>query len=100
MQAKGGYVYILSNKLRTTLYIGVTSDLSARVNKHQTDSDAIFVKKYQCFYPIYYEFHETIDGAIEREKQLKKWKRQWKEDLVRSVNLTLMDLTAQIQELT
>lgn len=100
MQAKGGYVYIMSNKIRTTLYIGVTSNLSARVNKHQTDSDAVFVRKYKCFSPIYYEFHETIEGAIEREKQLKKWKREWKEDLIKTMNPTLRDLTADTRELT
>ena len=97
--AKGGYVYIMSNKTRTTVYTGVTSNLSARVNQHQFDSDSVFVKRYRCFHLVYYEFHETITGAIEREKQIKKWKRAWKDELIRSINPEIEDLSDDVKDL-
>ena len=100
MRAKGGYVYIMSNKLRTVLYIGVTSNLSKRVYEHQEGIGPVFTKKYKCHFPIYYEFHDAIEAAIEREKQLKKWKRIWKEELIRKMNPKLKDLSDEVMELT
>lgn len=90
--SKGGYIYIVSNKYRTTLYIGVTTDLAARSDQHKNGDGSKFTKKYQCTDLIYYEFFPTIVEAINREKQLKKWKRVWKEDLIRRINPTLKDL--------
>ncbi|CAD5299624.1 Endonuclease [Imperialibacter sp. EC-SDR9] len=99
MIAKGGYTYIMSNKLRTVLYIGVTSNLSARVYKHKTDTDSAFVARYKCFDIIYYEFHDRIESAILREKQLKKWKREWKEKMITAFNPQLLDLSEQVKDL-
>jgi putative endonuclease len=73
---KGGYIYIVTNKYRNVLYIGVTSDLDNRALEHKSGEGSLFTKKYNCFDLVYYEFYETLEEAIEREKQLKKWKRK------------------------
>ena len=91
-KAKGGYTYIVSNRLRTVLYIGVTSNLSARTWEHKNGEGSYFTKEFQCTDLIYYEFYPTIEEAINREKQLKRWNRVWKEDLIRKMNPNLKDL--------
>ncbi|MBX9851218.1 MAG: GIY-YIG nuclease family protein [Cytophagaceae bacterium] len=97
MIAKGGYVYITSNKSRTILYTGVTSHLISRTTDHKEKKKPGFTFKYNCLYLIYYEFHETIEAAIQREKQIKKWKRSWKENLIKSFNPQLKDLWNDIE---
>jgi len=99
MRAKGGYIYILSNKNRTVLYIGVTSNLHHRVWQHKNDEGSVFTKKYNLTDLMYYEFFEDIESAIEREKRLKKWKRQWKDELIQKVNPTLKDLFDEVSEM-
>lgn len=69
----GGTVYILSNKKRSVLYIGVTSDLVVRIQQHQEGKDGSFTTKYNCTDLIYYEHFRSIEEAIKREKQLKNW---------------------------
>lgn len=98
MAAKGGYIYIVSNKTRTVLYIGVTSDLYGRIYEHKTLKGSAFTSKYKCFDLLYYEFHETIVGAIDREKNLKKWKREWKDKLIKEFNPDLKDLFDDVKE--
>jgi putative endonuclease len=97
MKSKGGYVYIMSNKLRTVLYVGVTSNLINRTSEHREKLLDGFTLKYNCQHLIYYEFHDAIEAAIEREKQIKKWKRQWKENLIKSFNPQLKDLWNDIE---
>ena len=84
---KVSYIYIVTNFDRTTLYIGVTNDLIKRVYEHKNhlipDS---FTDKYNCGTCIYYEKFNDINQAIEREKQLKKWSRKKKENLINSIN--------------
>ncbi|MEQ8582940.1 MAG: GIY-YIG nuclease family protein [Marinoscillum sp.] len=92
MTAKGGYVYIVANQYRTTIYIGVTSNLYARAYQHRNGEGSEFTQKYQCYYLVYFEFHDRIDAAIAREKQLKKWKRDWKDRLIAEFNPTWRDL--------
>ena len=84
---KIGYVYIMTNKNRTTLYIGVTNDLCRRVYEHKNHlvKDS-FTHKYNLEYCIYYEEFPCFDLAIKREKELKKWNRQKKEDLINKKN--------------
>ena len=75
-------VYILSNHVRGTLYIGVTSDLMSRVWQHKHDLVDGFSKQYQLHLLVYFEVAETMLAAIAREKQLKKWNRAWKIELI------------------
>jgi len=89
---KGGYVYIITNKYRTVLYIGVTSDIRQRIYNHKEGNGSKFTAKYKCKYLVYYEWIPDIGFAIEREKQLKNWHRDWKFNLIRSVNPTMKDL--------
>ena len=89
---KKGFVYILSNKTRSVLYIGVTSNLKRRLSEYETKKISSFTAKYNCRYLIYFEEYDSIIRAIEREKQLKNWKRKWKPELIRSINPQMRDL--------
>ena len=95
---KGGYIYIMSNKTRTVLYIGVTSDLAHRTWQHRRDEGSVFTKRYNCTDLVYYEFCEGIVEAIAREKELKKWKRAWKDELIAKMNPELKDLYEEVRE--
>ena len=99
MTGKGGYIYIVSNKSRSVLYIGVTSNLAHRTFEHKEGKGSRFTTKYNCTYLVYYEFYETIDLAIQREKRLKKWKRNWKNQLIAKLNPTLKDLYEDVRDL-
>ena len=85
-------VYIMTNKKRGTLYIGVTSNLGARVYGHRSDQNEGFTKRYQLHRLVYYEMIGTAKDAIRREKQLKKWKRIWKIELIEGMNPEWEDL--------
>mgnify|MGYP003986524465 CR=1 FL=1 len=85
------YLYILSSKTET-LYIWITSNLIKRVSEHKNKTFDWFSKKYDCTKLVYYEVHTTINEAIRREKQLKKWKREWKINCINSSNPTWKDL--------
>ena len=93
---KGGYVYIMTNAPSGTLYVGVTSDLAARVVQHRSGSGADFCRRYGLVRLVYVERHERIDDAIAREKALKAWKRAWKLDLIAKANPNWDDLFATI----
>ncbi len=90
------YVYILANQPRGTLYIGVTGDLVKRIWQHKNDVVPSFSEKYQTHTLVYYEQHETMLAAITREKQLKKWNRDWKIKLIEAFNESWNDLYSQI----
>jgi putative endonuclease len=92
MSSKKGFVYILSNKTRTVLYTGVTSSLIFRVQKHRKGEGCYFSRKYKTRVLLYYEKYQSIQRAIEREKQLKNWKREWKLELIKKVNPKLRDI--------
>lgn len=81
-------VYILTNKNKTTLYIGVTNDLSRRLFEHRNGlgTPNSFTQKYKCYYLIYFEEYSSPKEAIESEKELKKWRREKKEKLIESIN--------------
>ena len=87
------YVYILTNKNNKVLYIGVTNDLERRIFEHKNKLVEGFTKKYNLNKLIYYEMTEDINSAIEREKQLKNWHRDWKINLINSFNPTWKDLS-------
>lgn len=86
------YVYILANKRNGTLYLGVTKDLVKRVYEHKNDLVEGFTKKYGIHNLVYYEQTNDSSSAIEREKRLKKWKRQWKIALIEKCNSEWRDL--------
>jgi len=85
-------VYILASKRNGTLYIGVTSDLVKRIWEHKNNMVEGFTKRYGVHQLIWYELHETMESAIEREKRLKEWKRKWKLELIERTNPNWQDL--------
>ena len=86
------YVYILCSGKNGTLYIGVTNDLNRRIQIHKKKLIPGFTQLYNVDCLVYYEVFESITVAIRREKQLKKWNRQWKIQLIEKVNPTWQDL--------
>ena len=87
------YIYILSSKSNTTLYIGVTSNLLKRVTEHKDGIGSLFTRKYNLNKLLYFEEFNDIRYAIEREKQLKRWHRGWKMNLIKSMNPNFKDLS-------
>ena len=83
---KSSYVYILTNKNKTTLYIGVTGDFQKKISDHYDGIGSTFTRKYALKHLIYYEKFDNITDAIQREKQLKRWSRSKKEELIRKLN--------------
>ena len=92
---KNYYVYILTNYEETTFYIGVTSDLLRRVVEHKQKVKTGFSSKYCLNKLVYFETTESSISAIEREKQLKRWHRQWKINLIKEFNPKFDDLSLQ-----
>lgn len=90
--ADGGFVYIMTNRPRGTLYIGVTADLARRVMAHRSGSGSRFVQRYNLYRLVYVERFDEIEGAITREKQLKHWNRAWKLRLIEEQNPVWADL--------
>ena len=86
------FVYILSNSNNTVLYIWVTSDLIKRIWEHKNKVVEWFTNDYNVNKLVYYELHNDINEAIKREKQLKKWKREWKDNLIDKTNIYREDL--------
>ena len=89
---KNSYVYILCSKRNGTLYIGVTSNLIKRIWQHKNKVVEGFTKKYNVDKLVYYELTENIGTAINREKQLKNWHRDWKIKLIKKINPNFDDL--------
>ena len=87
-------VYIMTNYLNTTFYIGVTNNLLRRVYEHKSEYNECFTSKYNLNKLVYFEVAESIEAAIKREKQLKNWKRQWKIDLITKNNPSFKDLSS------
>ena len=85
-------VYILASKANGTLYIGVTSNIIKRVWEHKNNFIESFTSKYSVHNLVWYELHKTMDSAIQREKQLKNWKRCWKIQLIEKQNPKWKDL--------
>ncbi len=79
-------VYILASKRNGTLYTGVTSNLVKRIWEHKNNVVESFTQKYGVHTPVWYETHETMDTAIQREKNIKNWKRAWKLKRIEEMN--------------
>ena len=86
------YLYILASIKNGTLYIGVTNNLLRRISEHKNDSVDGFTKKYKIHKLVYYEEINDVKVAIQREKQVKKWERQWKINLIEKNNPEWKDL--------
>ncbi len=86
------YVYIITNKKNTVLYIGVTNNLIRRIFEHKNGVIEGFTHKYNVNKLVYYEMVNDINSAIVREKQLKNWKREWKVELIEKSNMEWLDL--------
>ena len=89
-------VYILASKRNGTLYVGITSDLVKRIYEHKNDFVDGFTKEYAVHALVYFELHDDMQAAIEREKQVKKWKRAWKLALIEKQNPQWRDLDPDI----
>lgn len=92
MNTKTYFVYILTNKNKTVYYTGITNNLKRRVYEHKNKLVDGFTNKYNITDLIYYEYYDKVELAIEREKLLKKWKRSWKDKLIKNFNPNLDDL--------
>lgn len=86
-------IYIMTNYSQTSLYIGVTSNLQKRVLEHKNKVIDGFTKKYNIDKLVYYELTDSIESAINREKQLKRWHRDWKINLIKKINPEFRDLS-------
>jgi putative endonuclease len=89
-------VYIIASQRNGTIYIGVTSALWNRVSTHKAKSFPGFSSKYRIANLVWYEHHQTMEQAIRREKQLKKWNRNWKLELIEKMNPEWRDLHDEI----
>lgn len=85
-------VYILTNKMYGTLYVGMTSNLPKRIWEHKNKVVEGFSEKYDLDKLVYYEVHENAESAIKREKRLKKWNRKWKIEIIQKQNPDWQDL--------
>lgn len=85
-------VYTLANKRNGTLYTGVTSNLLKRVWEHKNNLTEGFTSKYSVNTLVWYEMHETMESAIQREKTIKNWKREWKIKTIEELNPRWRDL--------
>ena len=89
---RGGWVYIMADRYRGTIYIGVTSDIAARVWAHREGRGSKFCARYGLRRLVYAEWAPRIEEAIAREKAMKKWNRAWKIELIESVNPDWLDV--------
>ena len=86
------WVYILASRRNGTLYVGMTDDLARRIWLHRTGAIAGFTKRYGVTMLVWYEQHETRESAFARERQIKKWNRAWKLQVIEKANPTWRDL--------
>ena len=86
-------VYIMTNYSQTSFYIGVTGNLQKRVWEHKNKFVEGFTKRYNIVRLVYYELTDSVDTALNREKQLKRWHREWKINLIKEMNPEFKDLS-------
>ena len=92
MNEKNYYVYILASQRNGTLYVGVTGDLKKRVWEHRTKAVDGFTQKYGVSHLVYVEIYNDVQQALQREKNIKKWPRKWKLELIEKDNPEWDDL--------
>ncbi|MEM5582479.1 GIY-YIG nuclease family protein [Roseibium sp. AS2] len=92
MRRHSYFTYILASKAGGTLYVGVTNDLVRRTMQHREGSASSFTRRYKVHRLVYFEAHTDVEYAIKREKNIKKWKRAWKIELISKSNPDWHDL--------
>jgi putative endonuclease len=95
-ESRGGWVYIMADRYRGTMYVGVTSHLAARADQHATGEGAEFCRRYGLTRLVWAEGSEDIGNCIAHEKRLKRWRREWKFALVERANPDWLDLFNQL----
>jgi len=90
------YVYILANKPHGAIYVGSARDLRNRVEQHKAGIPGSHTQKYNIKTLVYFEVHENVMDAVHQERRLKKWRRDWKEELIGKVNPDWRDICDQI----
>ena len=90
------YVYILASRYRGTIYVGVSNDISRRVGEHKSGAVKGFTQRYKVNRLVYFEAYRSILEARARERALKRWRREWKFDLIEKLNSDWHDLTPQL----
>jgi putative endonuclease len=90
------FVYILASRPKGTIYIGVTNDLVRRIAEHRANAVPGFTQKYGVKTLVYFESTESTESAITREKQMKKWRRAWKIELIERSNPQWIDLYPEV----
>ncbi len=98
MRGHNYFTYIVTNKHKTVLYTGVTNDLQQRVYEHENELIPGFTKKYNCHYLVWHERFQYIQNAIDREKEIKKWRREKKNILITEYNPTWDFLNDEIKQ--
>jgi putative endonuclease len=98
MREHNYFIYIVTNKNKTVLYISVSNDLQRRIYEHENGLFPGFTQKYNCHFLVYYEHFQNINDAIEREKEIKKWRREKKENLINEFNPDCKFLNSQIYD--
>ncbi len=92
MKEYGGWVYLLASKRNATLYVGVTNNLVSRIAAHKDGVGSKFTRKYGVTSLVWFELHDRIESAIQRETSIKRWPRKWKLDLIEKNNPDWCDL--------
>lgn len=95
---KLSFIYIVTNKRNGTLYVGLTTNLVRRIYEHKHKLADSFTKKNNCSTLVYYEIHEDIQEAAHKERLMKKWKRDWKIELIEESNPQWVDLYEDISK--
>ncbi|HEY8594522.1 MAG TPA: GIY-YIG nuclease family protein [Devosiaceae bacterium] len=90
------FVYVLASRPYGAIYIGATRDLRRRVEQHRARAVPGHTRRYQIETLVYFETHDTLEAALVREKRLKRWKREWKDQLIGANNPGWRDLSADI----
>lgn len=98
MEPEDYYVYILTNSGNQVFYVGSTKNVTTRVSQHRKKSGAGFTKKYRVIKLVYFEKIQGYQEALQRERQLKRWRRTWKEQLIETKNPTWKDLLPTIKK--
>ena len=89
---RGGWVYIMADRYRGTMYVGVTADLPARIHQHRPGAGSDFCKRYDLDRLVWAEQMSAISDAIAQEKRIKRWPREWKFELIEKINPDWRDL--------